>query len=392
MRTLGHLLAVVLLAMLPACGEGGDVILTERRDSAGGVIVENRGSDRPLAWHFEPVLRLGGASEGPESFYRVGPGVAAVDGGGRIHVLDEESHRVVVFDSSGDHLRTLGRKGGGPGELEFPSSLAVTPEGVVGVFDHSRRGIVRWDGSGDQLPMQAMPGFYMGPAFAFTPRGTVLLVVDTAGPEHPVLLRVGEDTIRIVVHDQPSMTLHRYESCPIAMNLPPLFHPELSWAAMPDGSVVVHRGAAYRLDLYQGDVLVESWRRDVAPVPTTAVLARRELGDGMTITWSSGKCTIDPEEMIAARGVAPTVPAVRGLAVAPDGTVWAHRGGPEEEPRATDVFDSTGLYVGTLPPETPFPLAFTPWGDVVAAERDELDVERLVVYRVVRNTDLPPQP
>lgn len=110
MRTPGRLLAVLLLSMFGACGEGGDVILTERRDSAGAAIVENVGSDRPLAWHFERVLTLGGASEGPESFYRVGPGVAAVDGGGRIHVLDAESHRVVVFDSLGAHLRTLGRR------------------------------------------------------------------------------------------------------------------------------------------------------------------------------------------------------------------------------------------------------------------------------------------
>lgn len=118
MRTLGRFLAVLLLATMPGCGEGGDVILTERRDSAGAVLVENTGSDRPLAWDFEPVLRLGGASEGPESFYRVGPGVAAVDGGGRIHVLDEESHRVVVFDAAGRHLRTPGGRGAERDELD----------------------------------------------------------------------------------------------------------------------------------------------------------------------------------------------------------------------------------------------------------------------------------
>jgi hypothetical protein len=49
---------------------------------------------------------------------------------------------------------------------------------------------------------------------------------------------------------------------------------------------------------------------------------------------------------------------------------------------AIDVFDTSGVYLGTLPPEFPMPLEFMPDGKLLLVERDELDIERLVVARV----------
>lgn len=50
----------------------------------------------------------------------------------------------------------------------------------------------------------------------------------------------------------------------------------------------------------------------------------------------------------------------------------------------TDVFDPSGEYVGTLPPEAPYPDAFTADGDIVVIEVGEFDVEQVVVYAVER--------
>ncbi len=54
----------------------------------------------------------------------------------------------------------------------------------------------------------------------------------------------------------------------------------------------------------------------------------------------------------------------------------------DDERRLVDVFDPTGAYLGTLPPGAPWPLAFTPQGNVVAKEKDDMDVERVVVFEV----------
>ncbi len=47
----------------------------------------------------------------------------------------EGEHRIEVFSLAGKHLRTLGRRGAEPGEFNFPSSLSVSPDGILFVSD-----------------------------------------------------------------------------------------------------------------------------------------------------------------------------------------------------------------------------------------------------------------
>ncbi|MGZ8949071.1 MAG: 6-bladed beta-propeller [Candidatus Aminicenantales bacterium] len=48
-----------------------------------------------------------------------------VDQQGSIYVLDRKNYRVQAFDSQGKYLRTIGRKGQGPGDLDSPLALAI---------------------------------------------------------------------------------------------------------------------------------------------------------------------------------------------------------------------------------------------------------------------------
>jgi hypothetical protein len=52
-------------------------------------------------------------------------------GGGALFVADAQDCAVKVFSRDGRFLRAFGRKGGGPGELSFPSGLAVAAGKVV---------------------------------------------------------------------------------------------------------------------------------------------------------------------------------------------------------------------------------------------------------------------
>jgi len=88
-------------------------------------------------------LRLGGAdAKGDNSFSRIMS--IAVDRGGNIYVLDYMESHVKVFDKSGRYLRTIGRKGQGPGELDstqaldlfYPSDSLFVLEGArISIFD-----------------------------------------------------------------------------------------------------------------------------------------------------------------------------------------------------------------------------------------------------------------
>ena len=62
----------------------------------------------------------------------------AVDGEGRISVVDFGNRRVQVFDKNGSFVRTLGRVGQGPGEYEFPSGVMVDAGGNVSINDAAR--------------------------------------------------------------------------------------------------------------------------------------------------------------------------------------------------------------------------------------------------------------
>ncbi len=77
-------------------------------DSAGVRIVENLGPATPLGMGTVEIARL----LPPDGALTAFPWGVAVDPGvGRIHVVDQTSPRVVVFDREGRYLRTLGRRG-----------------------------------------------------------------------------------------------------------------------------------------------------------------------------------------------------------------------------------------------------------------------------------------
>ena len=63
-----------------------------------------------------------------------------VDDEGSIYVLDTKSAQVKVFDRSGKYLRTIGRKGQGPGELDRPRMLSINRAGgEISILELSRR-------------------------------------------------------------------------------------------------------------------------------------------------------------------------------------------------------------------------------------------------------------
>lgn len=76
------------------------------------------------------------AANSPASADLMGVGALDVDRHGNVYVGDR-SARVFVFSPDGSVLRTLGRKGRGPGEFELIQSVRVLPGDSLYVFDAS---------------------------------------------------------------------------------------------------------------------------------------------------------------------------------------------------------------------------------------------------------------
>jgi hypothetical protein len=61
------------------------------------------------------------------------------DSEGRIYAIDGRECTVKVFDAEGRFLRTIGRKGQGPGEFSIPSRNIITPQDDLVVLDAGNR-------------------------------------------------------------------------------------------------------------------------------------------------------------------------------------------------------------------------------------------------------------
>lgn len=386
-RRIARRAAIGLAALLTGACAGHDdspEVDVHRSDSAGVAIVVSSGPDVPLRWTFEPRVTIGDDESSDAAFAALHPSFVAVSPRGEIVVLDGQNHRLIVFDNGGQHLRTFGKQGGGPGELQFPNGLALDPEGNAIVFDFAKRELSRFALDGTVLPGIPRPEERPFDDMAITTAGTVFSWNEGSrseqGLESIYLMR---DTVPepIARYRRPATPMVMYESCRIGMAMGPLFTARLIWDARDD-HVIAAGGADYVIDVFEGTRQVGSFRRTIDPVATTTDMATRELDGGMKVRWSNGECTVATEEVIEKRGMAPALPALSRVALAPDGTIWAARGLVKGDTATVDIFSGTGEYRGTLPRGAPMPAAFFPNGDILAIELDELDVPRLVVYRV----------
>lgn len=101
----------------------------------------------PSQMRIEKELRIGKSSGRDEYMFGDARGVA-VDDFGKIFVLDSKRTLIRVFDRNGAYLKTIGRKGQGPGELQTPQHIFTTWKNEIMIEDHSPRQFVfySWDG------------------------------------------------------------------------------------------------------------------------------------------------------------------------------------------------------------------------------------------------------
>lgn len=84
------------------------------------------------------VIRPGGTVAQPvslDAMLRQPTGLAVDSAAGRLYVVDTAAHRIEVFDRDGVRIASLGRRGEGPGEFNYPSLLWRAPGGRLYVTD-----------------------------------------------------------------------------------------------------------------------------------------------------------------------------------------------------------------------------------------------------------------
>jgi hypothetical protein len=62
-----------------------------------------------------------------------------VDEKENIYVLDSKEANIKVFNKSGEYVRTIGKRGQGPGEIQRPRSIHITPKNEILINDRAAR-------------------------------------------------------------------------------------------------------------------------------------------------------------------------------------------------------------------------------------------------------------
>lgn len=106
-----------------------------------------RGDNPKVA--LELVRTIGDVDTEDENLAFSSPLDMAVDAVGDILILDSGNQRIQVFGPDGKYMRTVGRRGQGPGEFETLSSIDIDRQGNIHILDSAQRRIQvftpRWD-------------------------------------------------------------------------------------------------------------------------------------------------------------------------------------------------------------------------------------------------------
>ena len=378
------------------------------RDSAGIQIVDNPSLGLwavDEAWELREALRVGEADGDPN--YQFGEIVGITLGeGGEIFVLDQQTAQVRVFSPDGMFRRTFGRPGAGPGELSSGGVAALLngPGDTLLVADMGNQRVMRFLESGQAIGSFRVDFVEHGIPLAWVAmsNGTfavqlhpfprpddasadvrdVIVVMDAHGAVRDTLLTIAENPMFTMRAGRP--TLIYFAAAP-------------TWT-LGDSDAIYHGMAAeYRIGhVKRSGQLVRIIAKPFVPPPVTELDQRILLDAFADLMVRQGATPATIQQYRDEAHFAEVFPAYRALYGGPRSSLWVQRVTPPRELGAAvfrtqlhagastwDVFDGDGRLLGTVP----MPPRFTPLefidDHVYGVWRDELDIQHLMVLRVV---------
>ncbi len=169
-----------------------------------------------------------------------------VDNEGRIYVLDFKEAHVKVFDNKGEYIKTIGKKGQGPGELENPLSMSITGQNEIMVNDPRNRRLAFFTIKGEFIKN-----------LSTAKAGLMTLNIDSAGNITGIVIVREEDNPRYELQKfDPEMNyLHALESSPLpgAANRYNPFMGVLRWDITKNNQVICGYPKNYELKIFDSE-------------------------------------------------------------------------------------------------------------------------------------------
>ena len=362
-------------------------------------------ADAQERWRLQEQLRIG-AVDGPEALSRVGDLVTSIDGR-LLFVAQPQEYGVRVLDArTGALIRTIGRRGGGPGEFSRVGALSVRGDSLFAEDAFAQRMVVLSAEGEDLGTFQIHSDYFLEtrarPLFpAATPSGGLWTTsalapatVDRGGVTRLPIAILGRngDLVRRVasIPIEGAATVAEFQGG-IVMFIQPFLNPHGLYGFAPDGSSAVvvelpddgserHRFTVHRIS-HTGDTIFSRPYR-FEPQPVTPA-QRDSLLDRFATTMFErvgGRARSEAERHVR---IPDFQRPVSEVLVDAAGRTWIRRETLRPRPRWL-VLDAEGRLDGVV--ETPLGVELehvagdTAW----AVVRDEMDVPYIVKYQVER--------
>jgi hypothetical protein len=362
-----------------------------------------------LLWSLSPspVVTLSAVGTGDSlAFADVGHVRFLSDGG--IVVTDNAASRLLLFDSAGTYLRSLGREGDGPGELRHVTSLSVLPGDSFTTFDSRLRRLTIWHAERGSLRAIPVGGSsdYSWPDDAWLWRDTLVVVRQhsvtplDAVPARPGIRR-WPVRARLTMRDTTGRVL---ASSPEFEAMYSGLH-ETGDTRLPFSNRAFTAVARQRIYFGPGDGFALAyldtsfawigeirWPGQREPLTSHEVSAVRSQAESL----AARRMPLEQARARLANSFAPEIlpaerPSIGRVFVAPDGSVWVERfeavrlgTALQKAGDRWSVISSEGGPIGRLRLPGNSRLEDVRASRAVLVERDSLDVQTVTVRAVIR--------
>ena len=273
---------------------------------------------------------------------------------GNIYFCDYKANNIKKFNQGVKFLKTIGRKGQGPGDFNMPFLLAVTADRLF-VWDMGNRRLCSLTLDGDfikSMPIQFSQG--MPTKMEALPDGNILIGMERNYPSEEN--RPGDYLIEIysreldhqgTFYTQQVWTQKniRTKEMRIAIALP--FAAQVCWDVSPDGKVIIGFSKNYKIEVYSSDRgKLFSFKHAYKPVKV-AEKDKQEFFEASLREMAGPNGGGIPDYIIKSIEFPAKKPAFSHLKVDSDGNilVWPYRPKREEEGVYLDAFDAEGKFI-----------------------------------------------
>jgi hypothetical protein len=297
----------------------------------------------------------------------------AVDDDDHVFVLDKKAGNVKVFDQYGKFLKTIGRKGDGPGEFKAPDRCVLAPNNDLYIHDTENWKMHVFDANGTfrrQIPVR-MP-FFEGPKF--TSKGEMVASHGVLGEELFFILKKFDTDMDPIVS---------FATIPIQK--PPRVHvfvyytaSDLKWDVSSRDEVIWGVMTSPKYELFVHDAEGE-YIRKITKEYNPVRLSKKEYEKLMT-KWFGKVPTSAQWDLV----IPPNYPPFQGFLCDDDGHIFVKRfvEVDRSEKHYFDVFDEEGRYIANITLDINFQFGIFKNKKFFAIAEDEEGFQTVRRYKV----------